>query len=183
MRQEWCICEAIPSLEMKTQLTLVVQKTELWKSTNTARLVALAIPATTLHVHGVKNEPVNLDGVVRDGRTFLLFPDTSGQELTREFIQALPGPLHLVVPDGNWPQARKLSRHLPNLAALPRLWVRSSGPDPIYTVRRIPKGGALCTLSAIARVLELSEGPEVRASLEHLLRKMVEVITKGRGRG
>jgi DTW domain-containing protein YfiP len=182
MRQEWCICEFIPNLSLRTKITLVVQKTEIWKSTNTARLVALAIPGTQLLIHGVKDEPVSLDGITRDGQTYLLFPDPSGQELTPEFVKNLPGPLHLVVPDGNWPQARKLSRHLPALANLPRLWVRSSGPDPIYTVRRIPKGGALCTLSAISRVLELTDGPPVREALENLLKKMVEVITKGRGR-
>jgi hypothetical protein len=50
-------------------------------------------------------------------------------------------------------------RYLPALANLPRLWVRSTGPDPINTVQRIPKGGALCTLSAISRVLELTMVP------------------------
>ena len=146
------------------------------KTTNSARLVKLAIPETEIRLHGERDAPLDCSDITRDGRTYLLFPDPSGAEVTPEFLAGLPGPLHLVVPDGNWTQARRIARRVPQLARLPRIHIQASGADPLYRVRRAPREGSLCTLSAIARVLGIADGIAVQRGLEGLLQETIRRI-------
>ena len=89
-------------------------------------------------------------------------------------------PVALVVPDGTWQQAARMTRKVPWLAALPTVTL-PPGPASRYRLRTEPKPQGLATLEAIAWALGLLEGPEVQQELERVLRLMVDRTLFSRG--
>jgi DTW domain-containing protein YfiP len=81
-------------------------------------------------------------------------------------------PRTLLVLDGSWPQARRMAQRIPALRGLPRLAL----PAPATRVERMrtpPRADGLATLEAIARALELLEGPEIARPLDALFAEVV----------
>jgi DTW domain-containing protein len=142
---------------------------ERWKPSNTARLAALALPSCEIVDHGAVGRPVALDDL-REPGTWLLFPGAGARPEG--------APRRLVVLDGSWTQARRMVQRLPLLRALPRL----SLPAPssaVERMRRPPDESGMATLEAIARALELLEGPEVARPLDELFAEVVRRARAG----
>jgi DTW domain-containing protein YfiP len=86
----------------------------------------------------------------------------------------------LVVPDGTWKQARKMTKRIAWLGELPRVVV-PPGPPSLYGVRRTDKPGALSTMEAVARAYGVLEGAEVQEELERAFRVLVARLLYSRG--
>ena len=83
----------------------------------------------------------------------LLYP--AGE--ARDLASAAPsGSLTLVLLDGTWSQVKKLLRHNPGLAALPRYSL--SPPPTEYLLRQEPKREYVSTVEALAHALAVLEG-------------------------
>lgn len=176
LRETICICSAIPKLNITTQLYVVMHSCEMSKTTNTGRLLHLALPNSKLCFHGRLDLPHNLENELqRDGSTFVLFPDNSAEEVNAEFVSKHKRPLKIVVPDGNWKQARKMSHTIPALSALPRIRIPVLKPSA-YGLRRSPRNGMLCTIEAAAAALGVIEGDEIQIALEKLLGELTSRI-------
>ena len=96
-----------------------------------------------------------------DGRpAYLLFP---GPNASTSRVRS-DEPITLVVVDGTWWQARKLTKRNAELAALPQL--RFTPPAPSnYRIRKEPADHCVATVEALAQVLGVLEGdPERFAS-------------------
>jgi DTW domain-containing protein YfiP len=156
--------------EIKTQLTVVMHVSEREKSTNTVRLLKLLVPQTSVLYHGERDSKACLSSSTRP--RYLLFPDDSAAELNDEFAAKHPEGISLVVPDGNWHQARKMTHRHPELIKLPRVRVSGAG-GTLFAVRRAPRGGFLSTIEAIALALTPFEGQELANALNNLLYEMV----------
>ncbi len=151
----------------------------------TARLAHLCLPDSQLHV-GIDfdEDPAVLDALAgSDGRpAYLLFPGPNAVD-----IAALPTdePITLVVVDGTWWQARKLTKRNAMLAALPQL--RFTPPAPSnYRIRKEPADHCVATVEALAQVLGVLEGdPERFATLlrpfEAMIDTQVHYATNVRG--
>jgi len=130
---------------------------------NTARLAVLGLPEARLHM-GRCFAPELWQ--VPGHAPYLLFPGPDAQLLTdraREEGGALAPaaqPCLLVVLDGTWRHARALLRDNPELAALPRLALPADSVSR-YRVRQAREAGALSTLEAIVRALNVLEAPAV----------------------
>lgn len=140
------------------------------KSTNTVRLLKLLVPQTNVIYHGAKEIKAALPSTHR--ARYLLFPDDSAAELNESFAAQHPEGISLIVPDGNWHQARKMTHRHPELIKLPRVRVSGAG-GTLFAVRRAPRGGFLSTIEAIALALTPFEGPELAAELNKILYEMV----------
>ncbi len=174
MRNEICICSAIPQLKIQSKLILVIGKREIKVPTNTGRLAAMALPppSSSILIHGEEGKPYDLsEHLLGDRPSLLLYPSEDAIELSSELAQSL-GPINLIVPDGNWRQTSKMRRRNPLMAQLPTIRLPLGAPSA-YQVRRETKAEGLATLEAIARVLGFFEGPEIQRALEELMALMV----------
>lgn len=171
MRTELCLCADLPRLETRTELLVLRHVKEAFRTTNTARFAELAMPRCTVLPWAGRNEPIpSLDGA------WLLYPEEAPSTPTG------PPPTKLVVLDGSWRQARRIFLHVPALHRLPRL----SLPPPAIPAPRLresPGPQAMSTLEAIARAMELLEGPEAGAALDRVHALATERILASRGLG
>jgi DTW domain-containing protein YfiP len=139
------------------------------KSTNSGRLAGLVIPSCKVLDYGVAQRPFD-EGLLA-GAAWLLFPPEMGEdsrptgrhELIRGTDQAPPGPI--VVLDGTWGQARRMSHRLKCLDALPRYQLEP-GPAPRRRVRRSPRPGMMSTIEAILRMVGRFDDPAKAEALE-----------------
>jgi len=171
-----CLCHALPSVVTRTRVVILRHHKELWKVSNTARLAALALPQAELHDYGGPDS--RLDEVaLRAPGTFVLFPD--GPEPSREPPAAEVR--QLLVLDGSWPQARRMSQRMEVLRGLPRL-VLPPPPPTSVRLRQPLRADGMSTLEAIAGALELLEGPAVSGPLYALHALSVARVLASRGR-
>lgn len=146
-----CLCEAIPDLCSRTRVTILQHPEESRHPLNTGRLVALGLRQAEL----VCGE-VFPDSLWREPGTWLLFPGDAATPVNE--IAPDQAPAHIIVPDGTWRMARRLLRLNPGLAALPRLSIRMGEPSR-YRVRNTSLAGAVATIEAVVRALEVLEAP------------------------
>jgi DTW domain-containing protein len=172
----------IPRLESQTRVIILMHTCEEVLTTNTARLTAKALVNSEIRIHGRKDQRMSTEGLVEPGRTsLLLYPSPGSAELTQEFAARLSGPVNLLVPDANWRQTTKFVRREPCLSGIPHVRL-PPGPPSEYRLRTQRNEQNLCTLEAIARAIGILESRETQASLERLLRVLVERTLWSRGR-
>ncbi|RKH18249.1 DTW domain-containing protein [Corallococcus praedator] len=163
-----CLCAEIPQVETRTRFLLLQHVLETAKRSNTGRVAALALANAKLLIVGGMTEALDTSLLSEPG-TWLLFPD--GPVAPPD----APAPKQLVVLDGNWSQARRMTQRLPALRALPRLVLPP--PEPGMLRLREPSHPAgMSTLDAIARAVALLEGADVAAPLERLAALRVQRI-------
>lgn len=198
MREEWCLCHRIPSVQTEMHIVIIRHFKEIHKTSNSARLASMALPNSTLIDFGVRGQELDTSALEGEG-VFLLFPSIDGEEGIHNFDaneavengdapnhrdavegsekapdtpSTRPKPKTLVVLDGSWRQARRMSKRITALRHLPRV---SLLPDPEGTerIRKPPHAWTMATLEAIARAVEMFEGPEPGAQLDQLFADMV----------
>jgi DTW domain-containing protein YfiP len=147
------------------------------KSTNTGRLVALALQGVEIRLLGDRDAapPPPLP----EGRRLLLFPCAEARELSPE--DGRGAPVVLLVPDGNWNQARRIARRDPDARGAEPVTLPPGAPSR-YALRRAPHEGAVSTLEAVARALGVLEGEEIEQALTVLLDVFVERTQRAAGR-
>jgi DTW domain-containing protein len=170
MHEVLCLCALIPRIETRTRLVLVIHRFEERKPTNSGQLAALCLPNSEVCVRGVAGAPPPRFTYDPETQPLLLYPDAGAVPLSSFAGSARP--ITLVVPDGTWRQAGKVRLRMPGLADVPCVSLPPDAPTS-YRLRAEFHEGRLATLEAIARALEILEGPKVRAALEDLFRIMV----------
>lgn len=169
-----CICAAIPCYDLATRLVLVMHHREQVKPTATGPLALAALPNSELRIQGRQDHPLDCSDLAVPGRRLLfLFPGDDAPVLSQELLATDQRPVTLVVPDGTWGQAARMTRRLPGLeqAAMVSL---PAGPPTTWGIRREHHPQGLATFEAIARAFGILESPAVQAGLEKLFRLMVE---------
>jgi DTW domain-containing protein YfiP len=173
-----CLCGELPVLPVSTRVVVLMHHIELRKSTNTGRLVARLLEGAEIRVRG------EIDARPRpplpEGRRLVLYPAPGARELSRE--DASSGPLVLLVPDGNWNQARRAFRRDPDVTGAEPVVLPPGAPSR-YGLRRGPNDGAIATLEAVARALGLLEGPEIERRMMDAFDRFVERATRVRTAG
>jgi len=109
LKEPLCVCARLPAVRLGFPLVIVRHVRESAKSTNTARIAALALPGTEVVEYEGPQTELSL------GEGWLLF--TGGEPL---HAGAAPPP-KLVVLDGTWRQARRMIARSPALARLRRV--------------------------------------------------------------
>lgn len=173
------MCSDVRPMATQTRVLVFVHRREVHKTTGTARLVPLTLSNSELRTVGLPEDRVQYEGLDADGRLVLLLsPTAHSVELTRELMRERP--VTLVVPDGNWRQARRMATNEPQLACLPAVHL-PVGAARRFELRKHPEAHRLSTFEAIARALGVLEGPAVQAELERALALKVErtLVTRG----
>jgi DTW domain-containing protein YfiP len=162
---------------VRTRVVLLTHRAEHRKSTNTGRLVALAIQGAEVRLCGERDAPVRPS--LPKGRRLVLFPHPEASELSRD--DGRGEPVVLLVPDGNWNQARHIVRRDPDARGAEPVTLPPGAPSR-YGLRRAPREGTVSTLEAVARALGVLEGEEVERALTELLDVFVERTQLAAGR-
>lgn len=175
LKEAFCLCGRMPTLEPAVPLVLIRHRLEARKSTNTARIAALVLRNATLCEFGDDVEQVNTALPDLTG-AWLVFPGEEEKSVT----PSTPLPTTLVMVDGTWRQTRKMVKKLSRLAALPRLSLKAPG-DRVLRLRESHLEEGRSTLEAIADAYgHVGEG-EVADQLHALYRLFVEHVFRARG--
>lgn len=176
-----CICAAIPRLDLKTRVCLVVHVNELKRSSNTGRLAVKALVNSEMRVRGAIKEPLDLSDLLSPRyRTLLYYPSDDALELDQELVARDVTPIQLIVPDGSWRQAGKVHSRHQELKGVPR--VKICKPDPSkFHLRAQHRPEGMATLQAIAHALGVIEGDHVKAQLMKLYDERVKRTLLARG--
>lgn len=159
-----CICVHLVPVALPFGVVVVRHAAERRKSSGSARLLPRLLAGCTLLDWGAPDQTWPADAVGAPG-DWLLFPESpdGAHPVGR------PGPetplRRLIVLDGNWNQARRMSRRVPGVEALPRLALPPPRPD---TARlRLPHAPwAMATVEAVARALDGLGEPDAAAHLD-----------------
>lgn len=177
-----CVCAYAPRLATRTPLVLVVHVHDLGRTSNTVRLLALAVRDAALVRHGAFPAPADPASHVPAGTTpVVLFPGHGAAPLTPELVAALPSPPALVVPDGNWKQAGKMVKRLPLLDGA----VKVALPARDFAgaaLRRNHPGHRMSTYEAVVQALAVLEGEAVAEPLLDFYRRATDRILFFRGK-
>ena len=181
--QGWlCVCAHAPRVASRTPVILIVHVHDLGRTSNTVRLLGLAIRNATVVCHGVFPDPADPASVLPSGVTpVVLFPGHGAEPLTPELVASLPSPPALVVPDGNWRQASRMVKRLPLLAGA----VKVALPTRAFAgaaVRRNSAGNRMSTYEAVAQALAVLEGEAVAAPLLDFYRRATDRMLLVRGK-
>jgi len=153
--QPVCLCGRVRPIPIATRLLVLVHWIEAFKTTNTGRLAQLAFDAR-YERWGARDQPLP---TLPEGPLLLLFPFEDARLLVPSDRGAT-----LVIPDGNWPQARKIARRVHARGDVTS--VRIAEEPSRYSLRRTKRPFALSTFESIAHALgtlEGERGPEVTA--------------------
>ena len=181
LNKSFCVCEAILPLQIKNQISLIVHVSELKLSSNTAQFVKKLIPdQTTLYIRGHQRKIFNAQDVLnKKERALFLFPDEEAHELNSHFLAKYPGPYNLVVPDGNWNQAKKVLRRESQFKDVIKIKL-PPGIVGQYKLRKAPKPGFLSTFEAIAFSLGIIEDLSIQEQMLIFFRHWVETTLRCR---
>lgn len=169
-----CLCAQVPQVDTRTEFLVIRHNKEKEKSTNTARLAALALCRCQVLTYGAVGLP--FDASVLEGPdTWLLFPDALAPALEAQL------PRRLVVLDGNWGQARRMLQRVPELRRLPGLALPPPPPNT-RRLRRPPSAEGMSTLEAMAGAVALLEGEALAQPLYALHELMIDRVLESRGR-
>ena len=166
--QRLCICEAVPQVRVKSHITVIMHRSELKIRSNTVVLLKQVLgEQVEIRFRGTEDQvPLDETGLIRPNyENLVLFPGVESQELNAEYLSSIQEPVHLLLPDGNWNQAKKAVRRVKTLRELPQVRL-APGPPSSYILRKSPKPEGVCSYEAAARALGAIEGEEVQLALE-----------------
>ena len=165
-----CYCAHVPRIETKTRVVVVQHPRERDVPIGTARMATLCLPNSELHVATSVAESPELSRELSDPSrpAILLSPGEDARDIVRDPPKT---PVTLVVVDGTWAQAKKLSKD-PVLRRLPRYAFTPPAPSE-YRIRREPEETYVSTIEALAYTLAALEGKSMGA-LFAPFRAMVE---------
>jgi DTW domain-containing protein YfiP len=172
-----CLCAELPRVRTATPLAVVQHARERWKPTNTGRLLARMVEGAALLPHGIAGRPFEPGPLaVPDVEWRVLYPREDAAPLEAG------ARIGLVLLDGTWPQAARMSRRVPIVAGLPCVALPAGGPPPIWTVRTQRDERGMSTFEAGLRALELLEGAEAVAPLREAFARITARLLFLKGR-
>ena len=171
-----CLCGDLPAIVVQTRVVLIIHRAEIRKSTNTGRLTARALTGAEIRLRGDRDAPER--AALPEGRRLLLFPLPGARVLGPDDARE---PAVLLVPDGNWPQARRTALRDPDTQGAEAVIVPPGAPSR-YGLRSAPREGALSTMEAVARALGVLEGADVERRMMEIFDAFVDRSRRAAGR-
>jgi len=156
LQKQSCICDMKSKIQAKVQFCLLSHPYELYKPTNTGRLIVDSIAGSRVFKwHRTEPDPEFIH-LINDPAIdpYLVFPEEADyQHRMSSFIyKGGRQPLFIIL-DGTWRQARRifrLSRYLDNLPVISLSNPRCSS----YSLRKAATKNQLCTVEVAAALLE-----------------------------
>ena len=170
-----CVCGFLTPFDIATNVSLIVHVRELKLTSNTAQFAQKMLPKKAqIVIRGRVHDTFDSAPVLtRIGTPFFLYPHEDAIELNSEFKEKYPGPYHLIIPDGNWQQARKVRQREKGFSDLPAVKL-PPGILTEYGLRKAQHPGWVSTYEAMAHALGVLEGTDVTEKLMTFFRIWVK---------
>lgn len=150
----WCVCDAVPPVETRLQVHVLIHRSEHGKPSSTGRLVARAVTAARCHVyqretrfHAAAGFPAETLAAGHD--LWILHP--RGEPLPEADLADERRRPQVLLLDGTWRQAGEMLRACEGLGRCVRLPDAASQPSR-YWLRDQPAPGQLSTAEALMGV-------------------------------
>lgn len=176
-----CVCEHFDPFTIDSHVSLIVHVRELKLTSNTAQFVEKLLPGNSkIFIRGKVHENFQAEPVMESpGRPIFLYPHEDAVELNEDFRSQFPGPYHLIIPDGNWHQARRVRKREEVFKQIPAVKL-PSGLVGEYRLRKAPQPDWVSTFEAVAYALGILEGEEVRERMLKFFRLWVKTAIYNR---
>ncbi|MDR2733471.1 MAG: DTW domain-containing protein [Spirochaetota bacterium] len=169
-----CYCALLPVIDSDTRVSIIVHRSEFCRATATANTAHLCLPNSRVFPYGRAEESFDMEALLSiPGNALYLFPEPYAETLDVTLATAIPRPIHLIVPDGSWAQAKRIHRRVPALHAIRIVQLPPQGVSR-YQLRYAHEEHQLCTLEAIAAALGVIEGAAIQQGLQGALEIQVE---------
>lgn len=170
LAESTCICAWKTPRQSALDFVLLLHRDEVFKPTNTGRLIADILPANTFAFEWSRTEPpADLLALLADPKRYpvIVFPaeDDSDRHLHTDAPNLNGKRLTLILLDGTWRQASRMFRSSAWLAGLPVLTFAEAHTGQ-YAVRQKIRDGQLATAEAAAELLRLC-GEEHNSQVLH----------------
>ncbi len=152
-----CLCDETVSVQAKSQFCLIMFDGEVFKPSNTGKLIADILPDTLAYQWSRTEPDSQLLAVLQDTtrQPYLIFPESYAQNdrivVNQPSISDKPALFILL--DGTWPEARKMFRKSPYLDNIPMLSINDKARTD-YLLRIPSREEQHCTVEVAATVLE-----------------------------
>lgn len=152
-----CLCEETVSAQAKSQFCLIMFDGEVFKPSNTGKLIADVLPDTQAYQWSRTDPDGQLLAALQDKtrQPYLIFPESYAQ--TDRVVVNAPTlsdkPALFILLDGTWPEARKMFRKSPYLDQIPMLSINTKARTD-YLLRIPSREEQHCTAEVAATVLE-----------------------------
>ncbi|WP_318839958.1 tRNA-uridine aminocarboxypropyltransferase [Providencia sp. PROV080] len=154
-----CLCQDIAPTQAKSQFCLVMYDGEVFKPSNTGKLIADILP-NTLAFQWSRTDPApQLLAAIQDPtrQPYIIFPESYSQNGRTVVNQPTISdkPALFILLDGTWPEARKMFRKSPYFDNIPVLSINTKIRTD-YLLRTPSKEDQHCTAEVAATLLELA---------------------------
>jgi len=166
---DFCICALSPNLESDVDFILIFHRDEIFKPSNTGRLIADTFPENTYaYCWDRKNPDESLVKLLEDLERdlYIVFPaeESETRDVVKKPIITNNKKLTLILLDATWRQGRRMFnfsqwlKHIPALRLLPKV-----AAD--YTGRKAHQEDYLSTAESAANALEVFQRPDLSTPL------------------
>jgi len=181
INRSFCVCDAIKPLSISSKISLIVHVRELTLTSNTAQFIKKMIPNEShIFIRGQMNDNFTPDEMRQiPGRALFLYPHEDSIELNDDFKDKYPGPYHLVIPDGNWQQARKVRKREVYFQEMIPVKLPTNVRGEYY-LRKAPQDEWVSTYEAVSHALKYLESSDTHEKLMAFFRVWVRASLNAR---
>ncbi|WP_261844180.1 tRNA-uridine aminocarboxypropyltransferase [Aliamphritea ceti] len=176
LRTDKCICELRSSVSASVEFCLLTHNDEIYKPSNTGRLIRGSINATRCFIwHRTEVDPELLELIENsEVNTYIVFPPGDDYLERMTEYKSEPDKRNVfIVLDGTWRQARRMFRLSAYLQNVPLISLQNA-PASRYGLRKTEEVSQLCTAEvAIELLAEIGD----QIASKHL-RNYFEVFTR-----
>lgn len=175
VNEKYCVCRHLKPFAIESNVSLVVHVREMILTSNTAYFAKKMLPQNAeVFVRGKFDETFTTEPILkRSGRPLFLYPHDDAVELNTGFKELYPGPYHLIVPDGNWQQARKVRNREEGFKDIMAVKL-PPGITAEYGLRKALHPEWVSTYEAMAWALHFLEGGDILERLMNFFRPWVD---------
>jgi DTW domain-containing protein len=166
-----CVCSEVKIFDLKTRVTLLIHTKEVNKATNTGKLAQLMLSNCRTLIVGTLDGELREQDIVSEGYENLILFHSASNVLDSEFLSTLTAPVNLIVPDGNYHQAVKMTKS-GSLKNIRRVKL-PPGQEGEYSLRNSKDKQKVSTIEAIIKAIEIIENGPAAESMYKIFKKMI----------
>ena len=189
MAKNYCICDLRPeNVRCRAQVWLIMHPEEIYKPTNTGRLLADCLPQTQVFYWYRTSPDLKLLALLADEQyqPFIIFPDDM-EDYAHRVVSFEPErekspekiPVFIIL-DGTWRQARRIFRKSPYLDNLPVLPLKTDRLTR-YALRKPASDQHLCTVEVGIELLKQAGESEAADTVENYFAAFNRRYAESRG--